>query len=194
MRFGDFQNPYHMYICIYLKLPADHDLRSEVNYFPSVSARQARRVGRVLCAVLASWTVPQPETRCTFKTQWQRDRRGLSWAAAARATPFRGRVQRRGREDLGERGDLRAARLERSQERLERARLLRGDNQVTASVRVDRRGAGRLVGRGLARFGSRSWCQRGVWLRASLPRSFGKPPPPWPLCCARSFLVASRSF
>ena len=26
MRFGDFQNPYHMYICIYVKLPADHDL------------------------------------------------------------------------------------------------------------------------------------------------------------------------
>ena len=37
----------------------------------------------------------------------------------------RGRVQRRGREDLGERGDLRAAQVEQGQERLGWAGLLR---------------------------------------------------------------------
>ena len=67
-----------------------------------------------------------PETRCTFQTS------GSVIAAGCRGLPqhgqrrrHRGRVQRRGREDLGERGDLRAARVEQGQERLGWAGLLR---------------------------------------------------------------------
>ena len=67
-----------------------------------------------------------PETRCTFQTS------GSVIAAGCRRLPqhgqrrrHRGRVQRRDREDLGERGDLRAARVEQGQERLGWAGLLR---------------------------------------------------------------------
>ena len=75
-----------------------------------------------------------PETRCTFQTS------GSVIAAGCRRLPqhgqrrrHRGRVQRRDREDLGERGDLRAARVEQGQERLEwAAGLLRA--AATANV------------------------------------------------------------